>query len=296
MSLDKRIHAFRDDLADEALKSQVSAKRFVKGETAYCGLNPVSLRHEPSHSASLDTMLLPLEKLVVFEISDEFSWVQAQDDGYVGYVENNKLYHPRSSSDGPVALYSHFVATASTFIYPHADIKSPPKGALSFASKIFCKALESKDFFELLYPDGSSLGYGYASHFERLNKSQKTIVEYARQFLNMPYLWGGRVLYGIDCSALVQLVFRPFGIYLPRDSDLQFSSFDQTYKKERSDLAAGDLIYWKGHVALATSSSTMIHASGHHMLVVEEPIDAAIDRIKNEWGAPIGFIQNPIDH
>jgi len=296
VSLDKRIHAFREDLANEALKSQIDAPRFVKGEMAYCGLNPVSLRCAPSHSASLDTMLLPLEKITVFDVGEEFSWVQAQDDGYVGYIENDKLYYPKSDCDQSVSNYSHIVTRPSTFIYPDMDIKSPPKGALSFASKVFSNALKNNNFIELELPDGSPLGYGYSSHFEKLNKPEKTIVEYARQFLNMPYLWGGRVLYGIDCSALVQLVFRPFSIYLPRDSDLQFSSFDQKYKKQRSDLAAGDLIYWKGHVALATSSGTMIHANGHHMLVVEEPIDTGLDRIKNEWGAPIGFIQNPIDH
>ena len=103
-------------------------------------------------------------------------------------------------------------------------------------------------------------------------------VAVAERFLATPYLWGGRTSIGLDCSGLVQLSLMAAGHAAPRDTDLQETMIGHAVE-EGATLRRGDLVFWAGHVGIMIDGEYMIHASGHQMAVVIEPLADAVGRI-----------------
>lgn len=276
--LDRRLHAFRPDLADIALKGQVDAERFVLPEPAMVTAPVVALRPKPDLSAGIDTELLIGEDVRVFERSQGWAWVQAVDDGYVGYLPEDGL--------GPVVAATHIVTVPRTFVYSGADLRFPTRLALSMGSRLTISGeAETRGTRYLLLPDGGAL---VARHLRPLSDPPAPdYVSVAGLFLETPYLWGGKSGFGIDCSGLVQLAMRLAGHDAPRDSDMQASGLGKPI--ERQDLRRGDLVFWKGHVAIMEDETSMIHANGNTMTVARETLEAAIERIGWLYGAPTGY-------
>lgn len=120
-----------------------------------------------------------------------------------------------------------------------------------------------------------------AQHVAPLNTNETDFVAIAERFVGTPYLWGGRTSLGIDCSGLVQTSLAAAGIAAPRDSYMQEGALGTALPPSQwHDLKRGDLIFWKGHVAIVRDGSTIVHANAHHMATAIEPTDAAIARIK----------------
>ncbi len=103
-------------------------------------------------------------------------------------------------------------------------------------------------------------------------------IEFARQFLGMTYVWGGRGGEGIDCSGLVQRSMAARGVSAQRDSDLQQRSLGRLLEGQEP-LERGDILFFPGHVGMMTDGETMIHATRAFNKTVEEPLAEALDRI-----------------
>lgn len=264
--LDPRLNPYRKDLAAAHLRGQVDAARFVEG-TTYEIIEPIAdLRRAPAHEAALDTQVLKGERVTVYELSEEgWAWGQLESDAYVGYLSANAL--------GPLGPEpTHQVSVPRTFGFPAADIKLPPMIALPMGARL--AVARTTDMFAV---DGYGWHYPLG-HVAPLYTKQGDFVAIAEMFTGVPYLWGGKSSLGIDCSGLVQLALNAAGRACPRDSYMQERLLGSAVS--RADLRRGDLLFWKGHVAIARDAQTLIHANAHHMMVVAEPIAEAVARIQ----------------
>jgi cell wall-associated NlpC family hydrolase len=279
---DSRLHAFRPDLADARLQGEVTAERFVAGRPARISASVADVRKAPRPDSGLNTQLLFGDEVVVFEETEGFAWLQAERDGYVGYVSSGDLA-PRGAEP------THVVTALRSFVYPGPDMKFPRNGQLSIGSQVTVTGFaETRGTRYGLLPSGEAV---VLQHLAPLGTTSDDFVAVAERLIDTPYLWGGFSAFGIDCSGLVQLSMRMTGRKVLRDSDMQEASLGTPVDAgaEFSQLRRGDLVFWKGHVAIMTDGENMIHANGHTMTVAREGLRQAIDRIGYLYGGPTSF-------
>lgn len=275
-SLDRRLNAFRPDLADKRFEGQVEASHFVEGEAGAVVVPVADLRPGPDLAAGIDTQLLMGEPLRIFERRNGWAWVQAEADGYVGYLAEADVGSPAQNP-------THWVLQPRTFIYPEPDMKRPRAAALSLGSRIAVSGeAETRGTRYLLLAGGGAV---IAHHCAPVGAVETDdYVAIAARLLETPYLWGGKSAFGIDCSGLVQLSMMMAGKAAPRDSDMQASGLGEEIGFDQ--LRRGDLVFWKGHVAIMEDEGMILHANGHTMSVAREGLKAAVERIGYLYGAP----------
>jgi len=264
-NFDPRITPARPDLAAAHLRGKVEAEHFVEGteQEVVVGLAPV--RKEPSHEAPLVTEALAGERVTIYQTDEEgWTWGQLATDGYVGWLPAAALLAP-----GPAP--THRVAALRTLVFPGPSIKLPPMDALPLGARI-AMAREQESFAVT-----SSGGFVPMRHLAPVANVDPDFVAVAERFVGVPYLWGGKSSLGLDCSGLVQIALTACGIKCPRDSDMQESALGKP--ASLAGLQSGDLIFWKGHVAIARGRNSMIHANAFHMAVTIESVAEGLARI-----------------
>lgn len=283
-SFDPRLTPARADLAARHLQGRVQAQRFVDG-TLHEVIEPQApVRREPSHEALLDTEALLGDRVTVYEMTNEgWAWGQLESDGYVGWLPASALAAPRRPS-------THKVSAVRTLAFPGPSIKLPPAASLPLGARV---AIVSEQGALSVTDRGS---YIPSCHLAPVEANRSDFVSVAETFLGAPYLWGGKTNVGLDCSGLVQVALTACGIACPRDSDMQEGVLGKTLSADASaQLRRGDLIFWKGHVAIARDASSIIHANAFHMAVAIEAAEEAIARIRDS-GSEVTSIRRLATH
>ena len=269
-SLDPRVTPARADLAAKFLEGRILAPRYVEGRVMEVVAPQAPLRGERRPDAPLVTEALKGERVAVYDVDVEgWAWGQLETDRYVGYL-------PAGALSPPGAAATHKVASLRTFAFAGPSIKLPPLDALPFGARLAIARVA-----ETMAVTASG-AYVPAIHLKPVGDNEADFVAVAERFVGVPYLWGGKTALGLDCSGLVQVALAACGVSCPRDTDMQEQALGSPVAgaADYSTLQRGDLVFWKGHVAIVRDRDTLIHANAYHMAVMIEPIAEAIGRIR----------------
>ena len=216
------------------------------------------------------------------EDEPSFLWLRgiSTKDGYPGWVHGDALGERAQPA-------THKVITRETLRLPQPGAKNGPSPLwLSFASQVRVIGESGDGRWSQIAgePGGSADLWVPRDHLAPLSRSATDPVAIARLFLGTAYVWGGNSGRGIDCSGLVQAALLSCGVDCPADSGPQREAFLEPDRA--GPYRPGELLFWQGHVAMATGADRMIHANAHHMQVIEEAIGPALDRIERQGDSP----------
>ena len=166
---------------------------------------------------------------------------------------------------------THKVSCLSANTYSKPNLKSKLKKRLTFGSRV--QISKKKGIF---YKTPNF--WIRKKDLKKINILNKDPFSGIKKFINVKYKWGGKNFSGIDCSALVQVFLNYNNKFCPRDTFDQIKFFKK--KVKLSNIKKNDLIFWKGHVAIAISKKTLIHAYGPRKKVVIMPINKTIKLIE----------------
>ena len=217
----------------------------------------INIYARPSINSKISSQIIYGEKFKVLKKTKNFLKIRTFYDRYNGYIKRKKFVNKFNPT--------HKVKALKTKIYKSNNF-------LPFSSKI--QILKKKKNYVMFKKNK----WIKKKDIYFINKKEKNFSKVFNLFLNCKYKWGGKTFQGIDCSALIQIFFKFINNFFPRDTlvQIKFKNGIKNKKKYKK----GDIIYWKGHVALCINSKKLIHAYGPEKKVIIMPIKETINRIE----------------
>ncbi len=213
----------------------------------------VPLRSGPSHRDEMLSQVLFGEKYIILDSSGHWLKVETKFDNYQGWIDLNHLQHTEDNNNKSAA----HVLNKSLLCYKNDNTKL----VLEPGCEIYNPDYDNKKF---------AIGNNIYTTDNNFNKSHLTtsssFTDLAMKFINSPYIWGGRIPSGIDCSGFTQLVYKIKGIAIPRNSWQQAEAGSEISFIEET--VPGDLVFFDNehgrisHVGMIISRGLVIHASG----------------------------------
>ena len=222
----------------------------------FCSYPYINIFENPSNNSKISSQILYGEKFKVLGKVKNFLKIRTSYDRYHGFIKKKKFEKTIKAT--------HKVKVLKTKI-----LKS--NKFLPFSSEI--EILKKKKNYVMFKKNK----WIKAKDINPINHKNKNILKILKLFLHCKYKWGGKTFDGIDCSALIQLFYKFNNKFFPRDT------VDQVKFKKGINIKKfklGDIIYWKGHVAICINSKKLIHAYGPRKKVLVMDINKTIKLIK----------------
>ena len=235
----------------------------------------INLYRKKSTSSEIMTQMIYGDTFSAIKKTNKWWKIKIKEDGYIGFVKKRnfiKFVKP-----------THKVSRLSAKIYKKPNFKKP-SGKLTFGAKIKSDGKSSKFIkFQNNWIETKNL--------KPINFKNKDIFSNINIFKNIKYKWGGKTFKGVDCSALVQLFFNFNNRYCPSDAIDQMKYFKKKINLKK--INKNDLIFWKGHVAVALSKKKLIHAYGPMKKTVIMNTNRTINRINKTANLKVLYIKRP---
>ena len=261
--MDPRLTPANQNVACSSLRGQIEHTNFVEGQNYQVNVPFVDLLGAPG--GERHRQLIYGSKVKYFGETDGWAFIQNAYDNYVGYVPRKTINLDTNKT--------HIVSAPLSHVFSEPNIKAKNIATLPLAAKVSGKTVEN-GFLEI------ELGWIPVRQVKLKTEFATNPVEVSKLFLNAPYLWGGNTSLGIDCSGLVQVSMLFCGLSCPGDSDQQLAELGQNIDVGTTQ-EKGDILFWKGHVAICLNSKELIHAYGPEKKVLIMPILKTIKRIEN---------------
>ncbi|MDC3016468.1 C40 family peptidase [Candidatus Pelagibacter sp.] len=216
----------------------------------------------PSKKSEVTSQIIHGEKFKI--LAKNKSWIKIKTifDNYKGFIKSTKYVKKFSPN--------FKVSSLKARIFQKPGIKT--NSWLPLASKLSIFE-QNKNYVKI-----EKNKWVKKKDIKKLDYKEKNFVKIFKKFINVKYVWGGKTFKGIDCSALLQIFFCYNNSFYPRDTKDQIKYTKKNLKKTK--FKKGDIIFWKGHVAMCLNSKQLIHAYGPEKKVIIMPIIETIERIK----------------
>ena len=226
-------------------------------QSNYYSIYPcINIYERPYTSSKISSQIIYGEKFKVLRKIKSFLKIRTSYDKYIGYIKNKNFIRKFKPT--------HKVKALKTRVYKSNNF-------LPFSSEI--EVIKKKKNYVMFEKNK----WIKAKDINPINHKNKNILKILKLFLHCKYKWGGKIYNGIDCSALIQLFYKFNNKFFPRDT------VDQVKFKKGINIKKfklGDIIYWKGHVAICINSKKLIHAYGPRKKVIIMEINKTIKLIK----------------
>jgi len=216
---------------------------------------------KPSNTSEVTSQIIYGEKFKILSKNKNWIGIKTLFDNYKGFIKNSKYVEKFNPN--------YKVNSLKARIFKKPGIRT--NSWLPLASRL--SVLEQNKYYIKIEKNK----WIKKSDIKKINYKEKNYIKIFKKFLNVKYVWGGKTFKGIDCSALLQIFFYYNNSFYPRDTKDQIK-----YTKENSEtrkFKKGDIIFWKGHVAICLNSKQLIHAYGPEKKVIVMPILETINRI-----------------
>lgn len=220
-----------------------------------------NIYRQASFHSEIDTQTILWEHLVELERNGDFIRVQTEDS-YEGWINRHQV----SESDAADTPTYAIVTKASAKLHEAPDNISPAVRAVVAGCRLPLIS-EQEHWLKVVLPDGCHAWLEGSALAPMPARSREHIIAYARSLLGVPYFWGGKTPHGLDCSGLVQHVFKMFGLSLRRDARLQFEDC-RPVSDDCLAGAQGDLMFFSedgsriSHVGFCLGQGRLLHARG----------------------------------